>query len=279
VTSITLLGGLASSVFWPLTHALLASVEWRGTCAVFAVLLVACSLLYARLLPGDTGTRSFPLGAEAELSMPHASWPGAPWLLVAFAGAAFVGGALSAHLVSLLGVLRFASSSAVWIASSVGIFQVLGRIVELLARGRIPALRLGVFVFTAIGIGLLCLLASGQQPWFALPFVLLYGTANGLLTVVRAVVPLELFGAERAGAVLGGFARPSLVARALAPAVFSALAASLGPIAALSVTAGVAVAALLAFAASARNVHERSSAGGITKACSSSATSRTGSSC
>jgi predicted MFS family arabinose efflux permease len=258
LTSITLLGGLASTVFWPVTHALLERIEWRGTCAVFAALLLACSALYAGLLPGYTMARPLLSQPQAGSSVDPATRWRARWLALAFAGAALVSGALSAHLVSLLGTLRFASSSAVWIAAAIGVSQVLGRLVERLAGGRMAALRLGLFVFAAQAASLVFLLACGQSSWLVLPFVLLYGSANGLLTVVRAVVPLELFGIQRVGAMLGSFARPSLLARALAPAAFSALAAIVGSLAALAATAGVAMAALAAFGASVRGIHPRS---------------------
>jgi MFS family permease len=258
VTGITLLGGLASSVFWPATHALLEGLGWRATCAVFAALLLACSSLYSRLLPHRAPGRAALQNASPVLIVDSVTRSRARWLVIAFAGAALVGGSLSAHLVSLLGALRFTSSSAVWIAAAVGVLQVLGRVMELLAGGRMSALRLGLLVFGTQALSLALLLASGWNPWLVLPFVLLYGSANGLLTVVRAVVPIELFGTQQFGAVLGRFAAPSLIARAVAPAAFAVLSARAGSLAALGAITGIALLALMAFVTAARRFPSRS---------------------
>src|SRR5690606_17619678 len=48
-------------------------------------------------------------------------------------------------------------------------------------------------------------------------FAVLYGAANGVMTIVKAVLPVEMFGTRAVGAVLGRFAAPSLVTRAAAP--------------------------------------------------------------
>jgi hypothetical protein len=57
----------------------------------------------------------------------------------------------------------------------------------------------------------------------AIVFVVAYGLGNGVLTIVRGVAPVELFGKEGLGGLLGYLARAILYAKAIAPAVFSAL--------------------------------------------------------
>jgi hypothetical protein len=62
---------------------------------------------------------------------------------------------------------------------------------------------------------------GGASFWTALAFTLLFGVANGLVTIMRGAVPLVLFGAEGYGMVLGILATPYLVLAALAPAAFA----------------------------------------------------------
>jgi nitrate/nitrite transporter NarK len=50
-----------------------------------------------------------------------------------------------------------------------------------------------------------------------LPFVVLHGLGNGLLTIVRGTLPLALFGAHGYGARQGWIAMPGRLAGALAP--------------------------------------------------------------
>jgi len=65
------------------------------------------------------------------------------------------------------------------------------------------------------------LMLGGANLWTALAFTLLFGVANGLMTIVRGAVPLALFGPKGYGAVLGILATPYLLLAALSPAAFA----------------------------------------------------------
>src|SRR5215468_7854676 len=52
ITALTLIGGFASTVSWPVTHLLIGAVGWRGTYLVYAALLaLVAAPLHAFLLP------------------------------------------------------------------------------------------------------------------------------------------------------------------------------------------------------------------------------------
>src|SRR6185369_13023245 len=52
ITTLTLFGGFASTVCWPLSAFLLSSVGWRGTCLAYAAIQLCLSLpLYLFLVP------------------------------------------------------------------------------------------------------------------------------------------------------------------------------------------------------------------------------------
>jgi hypothetical protein len=78
-------------------------------------------------------------------------------------------------------------------------------------------------------------------PGAVLLFAVLYGASNGVLTIVRAVVPMQLFGHAQPGLVVAGFASPSLVARAFAPLAFAQLSAYAGTYGALVGTCALAL--------------------------------------
>jgi hypothetical protein len=57
----------------------------------------------------------------------------------------------------------------------------------------------------------------------ALVFVIPYGWANGIMTIVRGTVPAELFGQRGYGALLGRLALPQFVLKAIAPFALTVL--------------------------------------------------------
>jgi len=49
--------------------------------------------------------------------------------------------------------------------------------------------------------------------------VTVYGISNGIITIVRGVIPAEIYGRERYGAINGALAAPVLAARSMGPLV------------------------------------------------------------
>jgi predicted MFS family arabinose efflux permease len=244
VTAVTLIAGLASTVFWPLSHYLQGWVGWRGACWCFAVLLLGCMPLYLCVLPRHVVSDHRELDPTPRPRMAQRSARLFAW---AFAGIAFVSAALSAHLVTTLADLHFTGAHAVWIASSIGVMQVLGRIAQV-RTARVSAQRLGAITFGMFALSLLALLSSAQRPAAIAIFALSYGASNGIMTIVKAVIPVEIFGTHEAGVVLGRFSAPSLIARAVGPWAYAAVQdASGGTEAALWAIVAVALISLITF--------------------------------
>ena len=80
-------------------------------------------------------------------------------------------------------------------------------------------------------------------------FAVMYGMANGLLTIARGTVPLALFGAAGYGRLVGRIGGPFLVVQALAPVVVTFVADRVSDAGGLALVAGFAVAALICFVA------------------------------
>lgn len=223
VTSVTLIAGFASTVSWPLTALLLRLHGWRATCDLYALGLVACAVLYIGVLPRRERAPATRMDAPppATPAVEARTRRQARLLAWTFAGAALVGGSMSAHVVEVLRGLHIPNDRAIWLASSIGALQTFGRIVDFKLGARRSAVQLGLFTFGMLAAAMALLTATGPVPGLVYGAVLFYGIANGLLTIAKATIPIELFGFEKVGTLLGTFSAPSLVSRALAPFFFA----------------------------------------------------------
>jgi predicted MFS family arabinose efflux permease len=222
VTGLTLFGGFASTVFWPLSHALAEACGWRATLLIFAALhLIICTPIHRWALPAAHERHVARKGA-APIPGSYTADPRFAWLAATFAAATFVFSALSAYMIPALGTRGFSVEQAVWIGALIGPMQVLARIVEWFFSGRISAIGVGYAACVLALLGMILLNFIPAAVSFGLLFALCYGASNGILTIARGTVPAELFGAQQQGALLGALARPSFFAKALAPALFAA---------------------------------------------------------
>jgi MFS family permease len=267
ITALTLAGGFASTVSWPATQILIDTVGWRGAYLVYAALLaVVAAPLHAFALPRQRAspmtreTESQPQGLReglkeglAETKKPAALLPahGLAFVLVAgaFSAYAFVPSALSAQLLAIFERFGLAPATVVAIGMLFGPAQVLARICEL-AFGRnlhpLSTARLSIGLLVAAFV-LLALLPFSAA--LAAGFAVLYGMANGLMTIARGTVPLALFGAAGYGRLIGRIAGPYLVVQAAAPVCLSFVAERTTDAVGLALVAAFAAVALVCFAA------------------------------
>ena len=249
-----LLGGLASTVFIPLTHVLIEEFGWRGALlGLCAFNLFFCAVVHLRfvppLLPRRTGFTAEP-PAPATSGARRVLQETAFWSFVAtmlMQGAVSTG--IPIHLIPLLVEQGFSLPGAVAVYSLIGPAQVGGRLVAA-AGERFFNLRIvGVVTFAAwvAGVALLPFVPAGS--WLVIPFAALYGGSNGMVTILRALLPLELFGRADYGAIQGMISTPVNMTRAAAPFAFGALWAWWGNYGAvLALSFAMALGSLAAFA-------------------------------
>ena len=256
VTALTLFGGFASTVFWPLSQYLLDSVGWRSTLLIYALLhLALCLPLHLLLVP----RHAMAAAPEADVPLPGSSRSvpatGATYiaLALAFSLAAFISAALSAHLISLLKGAGLGARDAVWVSSLIGPMQVAGRIAEFTFARWLRPLGVGTLAFVLMATALVLLVRVDGLSALAFVFAAIYGWSNGIMTIVRGTVPAEMFGRRGYGALLGRLALPAFVAKAVAPFLFT-LIASAGVVqqTALGALSAVGVVALVAYLAALR---------------------------
>jgi len=217
VTALTLFGGFASTVFWPLSQYLLETQGWRTAFGVLA----ACNALigvplHVAFVPSSAHRVAMPASAAGagETPIRRSTFV---WLAASLAIAAFLASAVSAHLVVLLASGGLAARDAVLVGALIGPMQVAGRVMEFAFSARLSPLTVGTLAFTLLATALIVLCAVRGVWIVALLFALLYGWSNGVMTIVRGTVPNALFGSRDFGALLGRLAQPQFILKAFAP--------------------------------------------------------------
>ena len=230
ISYLTLFGGFASSVFWPIGHALTSAYGWRTTLVIFAVinLLVCLPLHWLGLARRETAEQAEQArAADASAVAPAPPLEGAQRILamalfsVIVAAGAVVFGALAVHLVPLLEATGLAVGTAVFVASLKGAAQVAGRVWDLTLARKWHPIDVGRVSVAFMPLSFLVLMLGNASFTTALAFTLLFGISNGLVTIMRGAVPLALFGPKGYGEVLGILATPYLLLAAVAPAAFA----------------------------------------------------------
>lgn len=244
VTGLTLLGGFASTVSWPVSQWLMAMSGWRQALLVYALLqLLVCLPLHACLLPGN-GRRP---GSLPDRSAATGHGPRIAWLALAFASGSFVLSVLSVHLIGMFRTSGLGDAQAVMIAALVGPTQVLGRLLELAIGRNTRAVHVGTLTFAAMILGMTALFLLDGSTRLAYLVAALYGISNGLMTIVRGIVPAELYGRHDYTVLLGRLARPAFIARALAPFGFTLALAGLGQASTMLLLLAISLVATVAY--------------------------------
>ncbi|TDK43162.1 MFS transporter [Antarcticimicrobium luteum] len=241
VSQVTLLGGLASTVFWPLGHVLIEWMGWRGALTAYAGIALVMVPLYWAIPPGRAvPTASGPMqpaAAPVRLSA-------AVLFAAMIAAVSFLSSGLSAHLIGMLSGLGLSVAGAVALSTLPGIAQSSARLVEVLFGHRMDPLALGVLAAVVLSAGMLAGLGVGGAGAVAVVFVLGYGAGNGLLTVVRGTQPLVLFPVARYAVISGRLIAPSFFSAAAAPLVYAWVIEQAGPRAATALSLGLALTVL-----------------------------------
>ncbi|MEU4269362.1 MFS transporter [Streptomyces sp. NPDC026092] len=245
LTIVTLAGGLASTVFAPLTAVLADQLSWRATYAVLAGILAALTVpahALALKAPWPPAPPSPPhvAGGHERVVRSRAFW----MLAITFTLSAFAMYAVVIGLVPLFLERGYTTTQAAWALGLGGAGQTLGRtLYAALAR------HLGVTARTisliALGALTTAALATVAGPYAVLVAVsILAGIIRGNLTLLQATAVTDRWGTTHYGRLSGLLGAPSHAAAALAPFAGAVLAGPLGGYPALfSLLAGLSIAA------------------------------------
>ncbi len=250
ITVLTLAGGFASTVSWPATYVLLTLVGWQGTYLVYAALLaLVAAPLHAFALPRTRADTTIRHTEGAPPPPPTRPASGTVFLLVvaAFSTYAFIPSGLSAHLLAIFQRAGIDAGTVVIIGTLFGPSQVAARLCEFIFARNVHPLTIARFAVALLALSFATLWMFGFSTPAAVVFAIMFGVANGLITIARGAVPLALFGATGYGSIVGRIAGPSLIVTAVAPVVIAFIAERASDPVALAVAAAFSVVSLICF--------------------------------
>lgn len=218
ITNLTLFGGFASTICWPLSAFMIDHLGWRSACFVYAGLHLLLSLplqmavVRAQPKPSVTTSGSSdgvrPVTPLANEGLIFAI------LAVVLSIAAGVGSTVIVHMMLFLEARGVEFAVAVSLGTLFGPAQVGARVVERLFGNRYHPIWTMVASCTLMAVGLVLL--SSHFPLLVV-IILLYGAGYGISWIGRGTLPLALFGPIRFPRLMGKLAFPSLIVQALAP--------------------------------------------------------------
>jgi len=235
ISIISLFGGIASTIFWPLTLWLYEAHGWQSTWVILGIayLLVATPIHFFVLrLPPASARPDRSAGTSQRMDWPEltgaARKRGMLWMIVSFVFSGYLMGAVMTLWVTNVEDLGHSAAMAALAGAVIGPFKTVGRFFEMVvSRNMYPlvtyALSLGLMMS-----GFLTLLVLG----FTLPGLMLaaalYGMGDGIKTIARGTLPLALFGQKGYGARLGWISFVQMSTNASAPFAFAWITQSFG---------------------------------------------------
>jgi MFS family permease len=247
---VMLFGGMAASVFWPLTLWLDGLIGWRATCFAFAGLhVLVCAPLHLLFLANATSAeRRRDLAADEPLGLvpPEKRRLAAVLVTVAIGGNGFVSWGLDLHLIAILKEFGLSAAAAVAIAAWKGPATLMARALDIAAAQRITPMGSAVAAGALMVAGIATPLAYSAGMTAAIVFITVYSFGAGLMSIVRNALPLVVLGSLGYAITLGRLTLPTQIVFALSPMTCGLMLERLG----LTATLWIALAAtLVSFAA------------------------------
>lgn len=243
ISVLTLWGGFASTVCWPLSAVMLTHLGWRGTAAAYALWQIGVSLpLILTLIPREAPRPAPRVGGRGGARLSGADRAGFLLMALLLVTTGLLVTTVSVHLLTFLVDQGASLAAAVALGTLIGPAQVGARLAEMAGGSRHHPVWTMAAAVGLTGSGLVLLAFGLGLPALAL---LLYGAGNGIFSIARGALPMSLFGPDRYAQLMGRLARPSLLAQAAAPLLAGLMIDRLGPAATLHLVAGLGAANLL----------------------------------
>lgn len=218
---VTLVAGFAGTVSFPVAHGLVQAFGWRSAVLCFgitAILVVAPLMWLGASAVEKAGTHRHvgnmqPALAERSFLYSPVFW----FLAVGFGLVAVVQGVTLHHLLPILSERDMHPDVAVMAISFIGPMQVAGRLTMIAAERRVSIHGIAIACFILICLSIVMLNSAGVTPGLVIAFVILYGGAYGVVSIIRPVIARNLLGERQFGAKSGGLALIYLAGSASAP--------------------------------------------------------------
>jgi len=225
---ITFAAGLASTIFVPLSTALMKGLGWRTSVAILAVLLAVVTIpLHALILrrrPADGPEHHInPKPPQRGKTLSTALHSRFFWLLTAAFGLAVLGSnAIRVHIIPYLTSSGLDADSAALASGAIGVMQVAGRAVFAPLERRLSIRGMLLLIFALHALAIVGLLIS-TSTWMILFFVVAFGTSYGASTLARVTALANEYGASHYGRISSVMSIFITIAITIAPVGTSAL--------------------------------------------------------
>ncbi|MGO3125436.1 MAG: arsenite efflux MFS transporter ArsK [Advenella sp.] len=250
ITYLTLIGGFASTIFWPITTALHAQLSWQNVYYIFAAInLLVCLPIHAWLA---RGARQGKARIESEVKVLSgrlvgpARHTGFVLMVIAFALQSLVASAILVHMVPLLSGLGLGATAAL-VGTLFGPAQVLSRLTNMVFGGNLSPVTLATVASALMCTAIAVLNSSAPSVAGAITFAILFGLGNGLFSIVAGTLPLVLFGSQGYGRLQGKITSARLTVSAVAPFALAFGMINIGIQWALAITMALGAGAIVAY--------------------------------
>jgi MFS family permease len=230
ITLITLVAGFASTVFIPLTHGFVDWFGWRGALFALAAVNITISLPIHASAIKRNGVTDATAGHKARLKIANIAstqralrTPTFWALVVCFTAYYATFAALTFHLVPLMLARKVPAGWLLTTMAIIGPAQVAARALWFAAGRSVRPAVIGLIVTAAFPVSVLVLLYAGASPYLLILFALVYGGANGMMTILRGTIVQDVMWTEGYGAISGLLSVPSNIAKGIAPISAAAL--------------------------------------------------------
>ena len=248
LTTLTLVAGLASTIFAPLTAWLIDHLGWRTSYLVLAGILAALTVPLHALFLNRTWTDAASAHPASDATTDIRSVTRTPRFItlqitLALATLAFF--AVTINLIPLLLERGMGYPTAALALGLVGAGQVIGRIgYTALDRTTTPRART-VAILGAGAAGLWALALVPGPAWLIIVVAILVGAARGCHTLLQTTAVSDRWGTTNFAAINAVFTAPMTAVGALAPVAGPALASVLGGYAAMAVVMALVLTAVV----------------------------------
>ena len=218
---VTLIAGFAGSLSFPLAHGLASEFGWRSAVSFFGctAILVVAPIMWLGASAVEAG------GAHRHVDAPDLSLAGSSFLrspvfwclALGFGLGAVMHGVTLHHLLPVLDERDIHPEVAVLAISFIGPMQVAGRLAMMAAERHVSNHAIAAACFVLMGLSILLLIGAGLSPALLVGFVILFGGAYGMVSIIRPVIARDLLGERQFGAKSGALALVYLAGSASAP--------------------------------------------------------------
>jgi MFS family permease len=249
-TWLTVIGGLASPVAFPLAGLFVEAWGWRAAIRAMVVFMAVCSVPSIVVVRGDRQVLAQPAAADLpgfdDIRTALAEANVRRWLIASSAALAGLV-AVQVHHVAAIEATGVSLGVASTLAGIRGLLSLPGRAAAATLTDRVGVVNALRLAYATVTIGTLALVGAGAIAWVWI-FVVLTGVAFGSVSPLQGLYSAELYGQRRIGTLMGMQQVVTGAASAVGPLVLGYTIDATGGYTTLLVAASVLqVAALLTF--------------------------------